>query len=82
MQEQRAKSRARSLHGGSICFNHSAAIDCVVKNCSDTGACLEVASPIGIPESFVLTLNKDQTTKPCRVIWRTSRRLGVTFELA
>jgi hypothetical protein len=45
-EEKRNVERYRMLKAGSITFGGSA-IDCVVRNLSETGAALEVASPIG-----------------------------------
>lgn len=53
------------------------AISCAVRNLSDGGASLEVASPVGIPESIVLEL--DGSGRRCRVIWRKDKRIGVRF---
>ena len=54
MEERRRHQRTRSLKGASIAFNNqSSAIDCVVKNLSDDGACLEVESSVGVPERLI-----------------------------
>jgi hypothetical protein len=83
MDERRHQSRTRSLKGASIAFNnHSSTIDCVVKNLSDDGACLEVENSVGVPETFELVLNQNHVHKPSRVIWRVLRRVGVAFGTA
>jgi len=41
----------------------------VVRNLSDGGACLKVASPIEIPDTFDLVLDAD-SVRHCRVAWR------------
>ncbi len=46
---------------------------------SPIGACLEVASQIGIPDEFVLVIDVDHVTQPCHVVWRTATRMGVAF---
>jgi hypothetical protein len=80
MQERRKHLRSRSLKGASIAFNnHAASIDCVIRNSSESGACLEVVSPIGVPESFDLVGKQDGVLKRCRVVWRKLHRLGVEF---
>ena len=56
------------------------AIDCTVRNLSNTGAALEVTSPIGIPDQFILVLPADGLHMPCHVIWRKQKRIGVTFD--
>jgi hypothetical protein len=77
--ERRKVSRHRTLKGGSIRFNNGAAYDCRVRNLSPAGAMLEVAGQLGIPEAFTLVIETDHLRQNCRVIWRTTTRLGVAF---
>ena len=77
MDEHRIAPRHRVLKGGKIEFGGSA-IDCTVRNLSETGAALEVESPLGIPSQF--TLVADGHHLPCRVVWRKEKRIGVTFD--
>ncbi len=79
MDERRKVQRLRALKGGTIAFNRAAGIDCRVRNMSPVGACLEVASQIGIPDEFVLIVSQDKVNRPCRVIWRSDMRMGVAF---
>ncbi len=78
-EERRREPRLRTLKAGTICFNRGAAIDCRVRNMSPLGACLEVASQVGIPAEFVLVIDHDRLRQPCQVIWRNSTKLGVEF---
>jgi hypothetical protein len=70
--------RLRVLKAGSISFG-GAAIDCVVRNVSATGAALEVASPVGIPDEFTLVIEADNVRRRCAVVWRKEKRIGVAF---
>jgi len=79
MDERRKILRHRTLKAGSITFNLDGGVDCRVRNLSGAGACLEVASQIGIPDDFVLVVEADHLRSPCHVIWRTATRLGVAF---
>ncbi|MET4802182.1 PilZ domain-containing protein [Bradyrhizobium sp. LB11.1] len=78
MDERRDKARHRVLKAGTIEFG-GGAIDCTVRNFSDTGAALEVTSPVGIPEHFTLTIKADGAHLSCKVVWRKERRIGVRF---
>ena len=69
----------RVLKAGSIEFN-GGVIDCTIRNVSDTGAAIEVASPVGVPDSFWLVVSGDHTRRHCRVAWRTDKRIGVAFD--
>ncbi len=79
MEERRKAPRHRVLKAGNIGFNRSAGVDCRVRNLSATGACLEVASQIGIPEYFVLAIEADHLHQACHVVWRNGNRMGVEY---
>jgi len=71
--EKRTESRQRVLKGGTIEFGEG------VIDLSATGAMLNVASPVGIPERFTLLVRKDGQHRRCRVIWRSEKQIGVVF---
>lgn len=81
-EERRRIARQRTFKAGSISFNRAAGIDCRVRNLSPAGACLEVASQVGIPDDFVLVMQAEHLKQQCHVIWRTATRLGVEFRAA
>jgi PilZ domain len=81
-EDRRSAPRHRTLKAGTIAFDRAAGFDCRVRNISAAGACLEVASQIGIPDDFVLVVESDHVKQPCRVIWRTATRIGVAFRAA
>ncbi len=80
MEEVRRAPRHRVLKAGTIAFGGGAGISCTIRNLSETGAALEVISPIGIPQEFDLVIEADHLTRQCRVVWRKERRIGVTFQ--
>ena len=80
MDEHRIAPRRRFLKAGRISFGSGAAFDCTVRNLSETGAALEVISPVGIPERFTLVIEADQFIRRCRPVWRTDKRMGVAFD--
>ncbi|MBS0530970.1 MAG: PilZ domain-containing protein [Proteobacteria bacterium] len=79
MDEKRRTARNRVLKAGTIEF-HGGAIDCTIRNRSGGGAALDVASPMGIPDQFILIVPADRKRHLCHVIWRREKRIGVTFE--
>ena len=80
MEEHRIAPRHRTFKGAKIAFKElGAAIDCVVRNLSDTGACLKVESSVGIPQTFNLVLEDGQSVRSCRLIWRKDTQIGVEF---
>jgi PilZ domain len=79
MNEHRAAPRHRVLKAGTISFGGSA-IDCTVRNLSETGAAIEVVTPLFIPDRFTLIIPSDQAKRPCHIVWRRERRIGVAFD--
>ncbi|MGH6811699.1 MAG: PilZ domain-containing protein [Methylocella sp.] len=78
-QERRSGARRRALKEARIAFKgQGAVIDCVVRNLSDRGACLNVETPIGIPDTFDLMLDR-ASVRHCRVTWRKAAQIGVEF---
>jgi hypothetical protein len=78
LAQKRAALRQRVLKAGTIEFN-GGAIDCTVRNISETGAALEVASPVGIPQEFKLLISGTRS-RHCEVMWHRENRIGVTFK--
>jgi hypothetical protein len=77
VEELRKTPRRRLLKAGTIALTGGGAIDCTVRNISETGAALEVISPIGIPDKFALVI--EAKTLQCQVVRRTAGRIGVRF---
>lgn len=81
-QENRTKPRRRMLKTGHISFHGGGAkIDCVIRNLSERGACLKVESPVGIPDTFDLLVDRARA-RNCRVTWRKATQIGVEFSEA
>ena len=81
MEERRAVQRTKVLRNAKIILDHRApVISCTVKNLSSKGACLSVASTYLLPDTFDLTFEHGRSRRLCRVIWRTSDKMGVAFD--
>lgn len=79
MDEHRVAARHRVLKAGTISFGGDG-IDCTVRNLSETGAALEAVTPLFIPDRFTLIVPTDQLKRPCHVVWRREKRIGVAFD--
>jgi PilZ domain len=80
--ERRHTLRMRTFKAARILLKgHHSAISCMVRNLSDGGACLRVASAIGIPERFDLIFDADKSIRLCRQVWHKDRHIGVAFEM-
>lgn len=54
---------------------------CIIRDLSETGAAIEVTNFVGpVPATFTLIIPEDKLKLPCRVVWRSAFKLGVTFD--
>jgi hypothetical protein len=79
MDEHRISPRHRTLKAGTIEFG-GGGIDCTVRNLSNAGAALEVVTSIALPDRFTLFVPSDQLKRPCHIVWRKEKRIGVAFD--
>jgi PilZ domain len=80
MIEKRAAPRHRVLKHGTLAFGGGGGIDCMVRNISSSGARLDIASPIGLPSSFMLVIQTDRFMRCCRPVWSNDNHIGVAFD--
>jgi hypothetical protein len=59
--------------------DQSSLVDCIVRDLSSGGACLQFPAPLQAPVSFELSFDNFRSTRACRVAWRQPDRLGVCF---
>jgi hypothetical protein len=78
--ERRGTPRQKTYKFGRIGFGgNRAVIGCVVRDLSDTGACLQLERALGIPDAFNLVFETGEPSRTCYVMWRNNKRLGVAF---
>lgn len=79
IMENRVAYRQRVLKAATMEFV-GGRIACMVKNISDTGAMLDVATQFTVPDRFWLVLMTERKRFQCRLIWQNERLIGVAFE--
>ena len=80
MAEHRRAPREKTYKAARIAFGgRRAVITCLVRNLSDTGACLGLGEPTEIPDEFNLVFDSGEPSRMCQVVWRRQNRIGVTF---
>jgi len=78
-EERRGTIRHRTLKGGRIATNDGfSTINCTVRNMSETGALLRLATVVGVPETFQLLMD-DGRKYDCAVKHKSATDLGVQF---
>jgi PilZ domain len=79
MQDRRANARDKVLFGGRAEVDTRQSMNCVVRNLSDTGACVEVDGHARVPDEINLTIARKGRSYLAQVIWREANRLGLAF---
>jgi hypothetical protein len=79
MTENRNSPRHRVLKRGTLAFG-GGGIDCTVRSLSETGARVDVASPVGVPEHVTLVIESDNFARRARPVWKNTKQIGLTFE--
>lgn len=77
--ENRISRRHKTLKGGMILYGVAPLVPCVIRNLSDTGACLELDHTGGIPDDFSVIIKPEDVKRNCRTVWRTDKRIGIQF---
>jgi hypothetical protein len=82
MQDRRQGARDKVLYGGVAAVNeHGSTMDCVVRNISDTGACVEFDTAARLPEEMNLTIARKGRSFLARLIWRQANKVGLAFRI-
>jgi hypothetical protein len=80
MQDRRESVRDKVFLSGVAEISQAGSkMDCVVRNFSDTGACVEFDSARPIPEQVNLTISRKGRSYLAQMIWREANRVGLSF---
>jgi hypothetical protein len=80
MEERRASARDKVLYGGVAEIGDSATMDCVVRDFSERGACVELEASARIPHEINLAISRKGRSYLARMIWRQANRVGLAFK--
>jgi hypothetical protein len=76
--ERRKSERLAVRSAARILLREAAALDCVVTNVSDGGACVHLRG-VDLPDVFALQFPDNGKPRNCRVVWRQGTETGVAF---
>jgi hypothetical protein len=81
MQDRRRSVRDKVLFGGvAEVSERGSAMNCVVRNFSDSGACVEIAASAKLPEQVTLKIaRKGNNAYLAQLIWRQANKVGLAF---
>lgn len=80
MSERRNTTRKKSFLQGRIYFNNRrSALDCLIRDISDTGAKLIFSDSVQTPDTIELYVPQREQTLRAEVQWRRGDEIGVAF---
>jgi PilZ domain len=80
MQDRRERVRDKVFLGGvAEISQRGSKMDCVVRNFSDNGACVEFNSSAKLPDEMNLTIVRRGRSYLAQMIWRQANRVGLAF---
>ena len=78
--ERRAHKRKRVIFGAKASpVGKAATRDCVVRNLSEAGACIEIADIHTLPDDIALTIARKGRSYAARVVWSHDNAAGVAL---
>jgi len=80
MQDRRERVRDKVFFGGVAEVNdRGSTMDCVVRNISEDGACVEFPASTQLPAQINLTIGRKGRSFLAELIWRQANRVGLAF---
>ncbi len=77
--EHRRARRQRVLKSAKIVLDDWRAIDCTVRDISETGAKIQVGGAHVLPHKFKLLMISDNSIRPVQIAWKLNETIGVAF---
>ena len=77
VRDRRSSRWTKTLKGAQIFWPTGNPVKCIVRNLSETGAKIEVHSPV--QGTVDLVFDRDQSRHSCRVVWCKEPMMGVEF---
>jgi hypothetical protein len=78
--DRRQSVRNKVLFGGVAAVDKTGStMDCVVRNISEHGACVEFDSAAGLPDEVSLAIPRKGRSYLARMIWRQAGKVGLAF---
>lgn len=77
--QERQSTRRKALKQGKILLSKWAAIDCTIRDLSETGAKLQFETLTELPAEFRLMIVSTEQTIPVELAWQRGLNAGVRF---
>ena len=80
MQDRRGHVRDKVLLGAVAEIKEiGSTVDCVIRNLSDNGACVEFKTSVNLPDQMKLNITRKGRSYLAKLVWRQANRVGLAF---
>jgi len=82
MQDRRGHVRDKVLLGAVAEIKEiGSTVDCVIRNLSDNGACVEFKTSVNLPDQMKLNITRKGRSYLAKLVWRQANRVGLAFRI-
>lgn len=79
IEERRASVRAPTFKAGEIILPDGGALDCIIRNVSDSGCLIKIENAGALPDRISVRIDLDKAPRPVEIIWRSTTLAGAMF---
>ena len=79
LEERRVAVRQPTFKAGEIILDDDSALDCIVRNVSDSGCLIKVENANALPECVKIRIDLDKPARRVEIIWRSTTLAGAMF---
>lgn len=79
IEERRSSTRRPTFKAGEIILEDGAAIDCVVRNVSESGCLIKLDNANALPDEISIRIDLDKPARRAEIIWRSTSLAGAMF---
>lgn len=79
LEERRQSFREPTFKAGEVILEDGTALDCVVRNVSDTGCLVKLENANALPEEIRIRIDLGKPPRQAQIIWRSTSLAGAMF---
>ena len=79
IEERRGSVRAPTFKAGEVVLPGGDAIDCIVRNVSESGCLIKLENASILPDRVRVRIDLDTPPRPADIIWRSTTLAGAMF---
>jgi len=79
LDERRQAVRQPTFKAGEIILEDGCALDCVIRNVSDSGCLIKLENANALPAEIQIRIDRDKPARRAEIVWRSTTLAGAMF---